>query len=219
MLRRDGRGRRAAGDVGELVLLLDRDLIIRLQHRRPDLYFVHAAVLEAAGGAVMLVAPSGGGKSTMAWALLHHGFAYLSDELAPVDLTALTVYPYPRALTLKSDPPPAYPLPRGTLCTSRGFHVAPTAMPAPTRRTPVPLRTIFFLDRTVDVPPAIQRLTAAAATARLYPNVLNGLAHPGQGLEGAIRLSRHVPSFELRAGGLTAAPALVSAALRSLPPC
>jgi hypothetical protein len=46
----------------------------------------------------MLVGESGSGKSTTAWALLHHGCCYFSDELGPVDLQTGEVYPYPHAL-------------------------------------------------------------------------------------------------------------------------
>ena len=31
----------------------------------------------------------------MTWALSHHGFRYLSDELAPIDPGTLRVHPFP----------------------------------------------------------------------------------------------------------------------------
>ena len=91
----------AAND-SELLFLLEKDLTVEMQKLRSDLYFLHAAVLGFRGKACLLVAPSGGGKSLTTWALLHHGFHYSSDELGPVDLNTLTVFPYPRLIRFLS---------------------------------------------------------------------------------------------------------------------
>lgn len=219
ILAADGTARSSASDRGELLLLLDQDVIIQLQKLRPTLYFVHAGVLESAGKAVLLVAPSGGGKSTLVWGLLHHGFRYLSDELAPVDLRTLMVYPYPRAVTLKSPPPGAYPLPGGTLSTSRGFHVATAAIASGIRATAAPVTAIFFVRYAPRaLGPSIQRISTGQASARLYANVLNALAHPEEGLDGAIRIASHAACFDLLSADLGATCALVRATLDRLPP-
>lgn len=206
-----------ASDPGELLLRLDQDLIIQLQKRRPDLYFVHAGVLDYAGKALLLVAPSGGGKSTTTWALVHHGFRYLSDELGPIDLRTVKVHPYPRAIALKSRPPRSYPLPGGTLASSRGFHVAAAAMSGGIRTTAAPVGAVFFLRYAPHASaPSIERINTAQASARLYANVLNALAHPEDGLDGAIRIARRAACFELTSGDLTATCALVQATLDRL---
>ena len=113
-ITRPGQKALKAPDNGTFLALFDKDIAIELQKLRCDLFFVHAAVLTR-GEAVMLVAKPGGGKSTLTWALLHHGFGFLSDELAPVDLDTLEVHPYPRTLALKREPPGTYPSPRRTL--------------------------------------------------------------------------------------------------------
>jgi hypothetical protein len=216
-LARDDVEPLAASNPGELLLLLDQDLIIQLQKRRPDLYFIHAGVLEFDSQAFMLVAPSGGGKSTTAWGLVHHGFRYLSDELGPVDLRTVTVHPYPRALSLKRRPPASYPLPRTTLSTSRGFHIATEAMSSGIRAAAAPLTAIFFLRYAPKaVGPSVNRLSAAQAAARLYANVLNALAHPEEGLDGAIRIASKTACFELSTGDLAATCGLVEATLDGL---
>ena len=56
-------------------------------------------------GHMWVLGKTGAGKSTTAWGLLHHGFSYLSDELAPIDLETLEVLPYRHALCLKRRPP------------------------------------------------------------------------------------------------------------------
>jgi hypothetical protein len=201
-----------ASDAGEVLLGLDQDLIIQLQRRRSDLYFIHAGVLEFSGKAFMLVAPSGGGKSTLVWGLVHHGLRYLSDELAPVDLRTLTVHPYPRAVTLKSVPPRPYPLPRGTLSTSRGFHVTAATLASGSRATTAPVAAICFLRYTPEaLRPSIERISAAQAGARLYANALNALAHPEEGLDGAIHIARTTACFDVATAELAATCALVKA--------
>ena len=116
-IKREGQRPRFATNSGKFLYLFERDMTVELQKLRHDLYFVHAAVLDFAGRAVMLVGESGSGKSTVTWALLHHGFRYLSDELGPVDPESLQVYPYAHALGLKNAPPDPYPLPEKTLVT------------------------------------------------------------------------------------------------------
>ncbi|HXH82323.1 MAG TPA: hypothetical protein VNN07_05270 [Candidatus Tectomicrobia bacterium] len=216
-LRRAGRPAASALDAGELLLQLDQDLLVQLQRVRADLFFVHAAALAIDDRAIMLVAPSGGGKSTMAWALAHHGMHYLSDELAPLELAPLSVQPYPRALTLKDAPPNPYPLPLDTIATSRGFHVPPSRF-ADVARAPTPLAAIVFLHRGAGVArPAVCRLTAAQAGARLYANALNALAHPNEGIDAALNVVRRTPCFALVTAELDATCAVLAVMFRAAP--
>ena len=86
---------------------------------------LHAAGLEApGGGTLVIVAPSGGGKSTLAAALIARGAAFLSDEHVPLDPRDLRPLSYPRALGLKHDAPPALEGPSGeTLLRSAERHL------------------------------------------------------------------------------------------------
>ena len=145
LIERSGASPIEAPDDGRLLALFDADLAIEIQRLRPDLYVVHAAVLTHGGGAVMLVARSGGGKSTLSWALLHHGLGYLSDELAPIDLATLDILPFPRALMVKRAPPASHPMTPDALQTARGFHVPAAALPGAIVTRPARLRAIFFL--------------------------------------------------------------------------
>ncbi len=63
---------------------------------------VHAAVLERNGGALILPAPPGSGKSTLCAALLHSGWRLLSDELTLVSLADGMVQPLCRPVSLKN---------------------------------------------------------------------------------------------------------------------
>jgi len=198
-IERAGRGRMTAVDDGTFLAGFDEDVAIELQKLRPDLYFVHSAVLTRADTAFMLVTESGGGKSTLCWALSHHGYRYLTDELAPIDLAALDVYPFTRALMMKTPPPgSSYPIPAVALRSSRGWHLAADDLPGGVGAGPTRLTAIFFLRRDAAASsPAIRRLRAAEAAARLYANSLNQLAHAGDGLDAAIQITTWGACFEL----------------------
>jgi hypothetical protein len=216
-IERHGQAPLDAADDGTLLAVFDADIAVAIQHLRPDLYVVHAGVLVRGNVALMLVARSGVGKSTLTWALLHHGFSYLSDELAPVDLATLSVLPFPRALMVKRAPPAPYPLPATAVRTSRGFHVPSEALPSQVGTTPAPLAAIFFLERAGAAgEPSVRALTAAEGAARLYANTLNSLAHGGDGLDGAIRVASARPCFRLVSAELPPTCALVTRALDAL---
>ena len=194
-----------------VVYLLEKLITIDLQKRRTDLYFVHSSALERQGRVLLIVAESGTGKSTTAWALLQHGFRYLSDELAPIDPASLNVHPYPHALCLKAPPPGPYTLPEGTTQTEKTLHIPVTKLPSPAIMQPKPLHALLFLRRDANVSlPSYTEVSPAEAGARLYANTLNALAHPGSGLDVAIRIAGAVPAFTLNAGELRATCELIA---------
>jgi hypothetical protein len=218
-LARFGHAPLLAADAGEFLFAFEKDLTVVLQHMRRDLYFVHAGVLTLGRRAFLLVGPSGRGKSTLTWALLHHGCRYCSDELAAIDLRTRVVWPYPHAICLKQEPPAAYPLPPQILRAAHTLHIPVDRLPGRGRREPAPLAAVFFLqDRREASHPAIRPLSRAAAAAHLLANALNPLAHPEAGLDGALRLVAGMASFALRAGDLTATCALIREALDGVTP-
>ena len=69
--------------------------------RRHDFFLnIHAGVLRAPGGCVLLPAPQGSGKSTLTAALVQAGSGYFSDEVALLD-DGLLVAPFPQAICVK----------------------------------------------------------------------------------------------------------------------
>jgi hypothetical protein len=206
-----------AHDPGAFLYRFEHELTIALQRLRRDLYFVHAAVLDVSGQAVMLVGASGGGKSTTTWALLHHGCRYFSDELGPVDPTTLAVYPYPRALGLKAVPPGPYPLPPQTLATGRTLHIPTAAMPSGVGAGPAPLTAVFFVRYSPQAArPRLRPLRPAEAAAHLIAHALNPLAHPAGGLDGAIALTTGTACFALLTAELPATCGVILTALQGI---
>jgi hypothetical protein len=213
-LYRRGLGTVRANDDGALLARFDEDLGVALQRLRADLYFVHAAALQAGDSALMLVAPSGGGKSTLCWALIQRGLRYFSDEFAPIDVASRRVLAYPRALNLKRTPPGCAELPEGTRRTARGFLV-PSAQDTRRPAAPVPVRTVVFIRRRSETAaPSIEPVTAAEAAARIYANALNPLAHAAAGIEPAAWIAETSRTFEVcSTADLESTSRLVMAAL------
>lgn len=213
-LTRDGQEQIVARDVAEFLFFFEKDLTLELQRRRSDLYFLHAAAVEYKNKAAIIVAASGTGKSTTTWGLLHAGFHYLSDELAPISLDTMTVHAFPHALNLKSEPPGPYPLPLKTLRTSETLHVPVEQLPGQMMLAPYPLAAVFFLKRErTSQQPQWRALSAGEASIRLLANALNPLAHRADGLDAAIEIARHARCFELQVAGLVETCEMLRAAL------
>jgi hypothetical protein len=216
---RQGVERVTAPDDGAFLALFDAEIAIELQKLRHDLYFVHAAVLTTGEAALMLAAEPGGGKSTLCWALAHHGFGYLSDEFAPIELETLKIHRFTRALTLKTKVPAPYSISPHAHRTTRGWHVAAEDVPGGVGRDRTRLAAIFFVQYDAQArEPVVRPISAAESTARLYANTLNALAHPADGLDAAIRITTAASSFDLITADLTATCALVTATLKGLSP-
>ena len=168
---------------------------------------------------MLLAAESGSGKSTTTWGMLHHGFRYLSDELSPVDLATMSVFPYPHALCLKQDRLRPYALPPGALRLGRTIHVPVDTLPAPTASGPRALGGVFLVTHRPDMAaPEMRSIGPAEASARLYVTALNALAHPNQGLQAAVRIAQHVPCFALSSSDLSATCALICSTVERTSP-
>jgi hypothetical protein len=109
------------------------------------LLFVHAAAVEIAGRATMIVGAPGAGKTSLAALLVRDGAEYLSDEVALLDPASGLLHPF--ALPLAVKPWTAKAI--GRMPAAR--HVAADAgvrYLLPDRRSggPVPLGTVVMLD-------------------------------------------------------------------------
>jgi hypothetical protein len=58
--------------------------------------------VQAGHHALLLPAPSGGGKSTLVAGLVQRGLGYLSDELVALEAGGSRVLPYPKPISLKA---------------------------------------------------------------------------------------------------------------------
>lgn len=204
-----------AGNAGEVIYLLESDIVVQLQLLRQDLLFLHAAAIADGRGVHLITGPSGAGKSTSCWGLVHHGFSYMTDELVAISLQDFSVRVYRHALCLKSSPSADYPLPDDTCVTDRGFHIRPSSMPQTDVGQALQVKTILFLEyqATAEDATAVAIRNAEAAT-RLYPNILNALAHNNDGLDAAVRLTAHADCYQVVAADLARTCALIEKTVR-----
>jgi hypothetical protein len=198
---------------GEFLHLFEKEISVRLQELRRDLYFVHSAALEFRGKACMLIGRSKSGKSTTTWALLHHGFRYLSDELAPVDPETLHVYTYPRAIWLRRASPGAGH-PGQKIETAWMLCIPSNQFPNDVVEKPIPLGAVFFVRYSPDSRfPSLRPVSRPTAAAQILARALNPGAHSGNGLDPAIQIAKHVRCFELVTAGLPETCALIGEVL------
>ncbi len=210
---RDGQSPRCGTDTDDALFLLEKDITVELQRRRTDLLFLHSAAIEWRGKVCLLAAEAGGGKSTTSWALLHHGFRYLSDELSPIDLNSMEVAPYPHALCLKRRPASPYLLPQQAIDLGRTIHVPVPCLPSAVITAPRPLGAVMLIRYSPEhSAPDLRRISAAEASARLYVTALNALSHPNRGLDAVVRIAERVPCFALDSADLPVTCALVRSA-------
>ena len=201
IISREGGSDLSTNDIGEFIFLFEKDMTIELQKIRPDLLFIHSAALEYKGKALLLVAPSGTGKSTTSWAMINSGFNYLSDELAPIDITTMSIHPYQHALCLKAKPP-VFELPENTLFTSQTIHVPCDSLHLAELTT---IKAVFYLEYAADInEPEIIPINTAESAANLFANSLNILAHGenDSGLGIAIKVASQLNSYKLKSNDL-----------------
>ena len=188
-------------NTSDLLYDFEKELTLRLQILRADLFFVHAAALSIDDRCVLISGASGSGKSTLAWSLCHKGFNYLSDELAPVHPTYMHVEPYPHALCMKTEPISGPSLPKSTIYTSATMHVPAYELPNHAHDRACPIGILVFIDSSRNgCKMEMDAISSAEAAARLYSNGLNQLAHTGSGLPVATSIARDVPSYFITGG-------------------
>ena len=188
-------------DSYDLIYNFEKDMTERLQLLRADLFFIHGAALSVAERCVIITGESGSGKSSLAWFMSHHGYDYLSDELAPVDPVFLQVEPYPHALCLKNKPLSKPALPDSTQYTEVTIHVPAYELPTRALNRPCPLSFLVFIDGSLKGQNLVVRaIGGAESAARLYSNGLNQLSHRGDGLPVVADIARGVPAY-LMSGG------------------
>jgi hypothetical protein len=109
---------------------------------------------------VILTGPSGAGKTTTSLECVRRGFRYVTDEYTALNPAGVTVYPFPRAATLKCRNPhlpdgECYELElkghyRGFFTPEQTVNLEDISLPSP---------QIIFLERRSDGPPRARRLT------------------------------------------------------------
>ena len=130
-------------------------LLDALMDRLGSHALLHAAALRTrSGGALLLAAPSGHGKTSLTLELAHRGLGFLGDDYAPLDLDRRRVLPYPRAVGIHPDGDAPIPPPFRSLATQPGvtqlfgkslLDVGQVLGETSVVTEPVPLRSVVLL--------------------------------------------------------------------------
>ena len=201
-VRRHSTGYRLLGSVaaesaeGSLSMILSSlyyQVVIRLIDSQPKLLWLHAGSAAYQGRAVLVSGASGSGKSTLVTSLCNRGWSFLSDDVVPVDLSALTVLPFPQMPMVRKncgrelepdriqDLPKTKPLLPADRVSSRAAPVAALILP---RYTSSGLR-------------GLSPCSPAQACMELLRNCLNFKVHRESAVQGLCALVKQVPAFYL----------------------
>jgi len=179
----EGRAARYEADAGAALRALNHELLQALMARCRAHFFVHAAVLEWRGRAVVLPGLSRAGKSTLALALVLAGARYLSDELLAYT-SAGRAEPVPRALKIRDECVGYFPeLAARFVGAGEGRFLPFAALPEDVLSGPVPVGAVCvprWSPEGTDRPVA---LTPGEALLALTASSLNFGAHRAQSLE------------------------------------
>jgi hypothetical protein len=188
---------------------------------------VHAGVVvDPAGSAVLLPAPSGGGKTTLTAGLVRAGFSYLSDEMAAVDPETRRVLPVPRSLFLKPGSLEALDMPEPAVSAAArrlidgAFPVTPDDLRPGSLGSPAPVATVVAPTYRLGSETRLDPVSRAAGLVDLAGHAFNLQAFGGSaGVRLLGEVVRPARCYRLAVGRLDEAVAAVTAAASgSAPP-
>ena len=184
-----------------LFAYLAYEVVAYLVNHSPDYVVLHAAGLARAEGGAIFCAPSGSGKSTLTTWLVAAGWAFLSDEM--VAISALDGQMYGLAIPIvlqetaifQAQPwfsPQSWPYKLPDVTWLDPMSIRPQVLPASVQ----PYRLIFphYTSQTAF---RVQPLSAAAATFRLWPRIINYNTWPDKGLALAKKLAQQIPAYQV----------------------
>lgn len=176
-----------------------------------DFLLIHAgSVATPAGEGVLLPSRSGGGKTTLTTALVREGFQYLSDEGGAVDPISKMLYPYPRALTLKTGHADVFPELCGRVNGSDWYDGSRWIHPAEIRpgavgQGPFPIRYVVAHEYREGAITELTPLTPAQGAMELLTNSLNLLRYRSRALPLVAEVARRARCYRMVSGDLTEA--------------
>lgn len=187
-----------------LVFEMALNFVVATGHYRH--LILHAGVVEVDGGAVIMSAASGGGKSTLVANLMARGNRLLSDEFALVEPENGHLLGYPRPVSLKND---SIILVRDLLGkdqirsevagTPKGkLAYVPIAQTAVSKAGDgVPPKALVFPAFSPNQPAFIQRLDPGIALTRLLASSPNYQIMGDAGFNSLMDLVESVPAFQI----------------------
>ena len=171
-----------------------------------DFLLIHAgSVSTQAGEGILLPARSGGGKTTLVTALVRAGFQYLSDEGGAVDPFSQTLYPYPRALTLKQGHKQVFP----ELCGRNGSDwyegvrwIHPREIRPDAVGGPCPIRFVIAPEYRPGAQTELTPISPAQAAVELLTHAINLTRYRSRAIPLVAEVARRAQRYRLVSGNL-----------------
>ncbi len=169
----------------------------------------HSAVVGNERGAILISAHSGGGKSTLASALMVEGYRLFSDEFGLLDMETGMLHPYPRPVSLKEKSIDIVREFTGEKWLTKTFGGTPKGDIAYRRvrpsdiqlsKTPMAAKLILFPVFQEDTPPSVRELSKSETIMKLIPSSTNYHLLGTASFEALIKMVAGAQTFEITYG-------------------
>lgn len=160
---------------------------------RPDLLWVHAGAVSSRDRAVLFLGANGMGKSTLVMHLCSAGWGYLSDDLAPLDLDAEKVLPFPQTPRVREHPGREIPRERLHELNKIKLVLSPETI---SKKSAV-IRGIFFPEYSVAGPTELKPCPKSLAVLGLIRNAVNFDVHDSETVRKLCSLVEKLPTYNL----------------------
>jgi Coenzyme PQQ synthesis protein D (PqqD) len=196
----------------------------RIVSSSPDYLMFHAAAVAKDGRAVIMPAPTGSGKTTLAAELVRAGMDYLSDEVVAVDPESGLVHPVPKSLALKAGSWPLFPAPSippdgmWSLDPTAPRHIDPRRLRADSISGLAVPSFVVFPRYVPGGPTGLRGLAQDEGLVLLAENAFNLAVHGRRGLRALCAMVETAPCLELVVGDLHVAGRLVAGLFEGAPP-
>jgi hypothetical protein len=183
---RDGEVAAAYGDAQLLLTQLEWHTVTTALEATEAYLPIHGAVLARDGAAVLLLAESGGGKTTLTLGLMRRGWQPLADDIALIDTQTLAIQPFPRCFHV-DDTTRALAMNEALVewpGSVRGY-----ARPLHWAESQQPVRTILLVERCPTCPSRLRGVTLAEAAAAIGSNAIRGRASRSLLARAAVQLA------------------------------
>jgi hypothetical protein len=199
-------GRPGAGPLDDILRAVTYHVAVHFIEARPDLLWLHAGAAVWQGRAVLIAAPGGRGKSTLVTRLCGRGWAYLGDDVIPLDPATGVALPFPQTPAFRKTP--ARDVAPGEV------HELPKAVvpldPAAVCRRATAIGTLVLPAYHRHGPTALTPSTPADAGLALLAATLNFPRHREQAVRAVARLVDRVLSVRLTYASAATAADLIA---------
>ena len=171
------------------------------EHRQfsPEIFALHGGAVEHNGGAVLLLAPSTTGKTTLTAYLAHLGFGYVTDDCILLDRESFAVRPHAAPLHLREGGfrvlEKMGAAPADFRFCGDGGALRRAYTPERCVEAPLPLKRIFFIERS-EHENGIREMTTTEKTIELLKSPITNYEMTAEYLAFISRLAK-VPCTRL----------------------